>query len=106
MNIQIYSTLGQNQEISISETQISWELLKSKLKQIGVYIDGMQLLVGEKKLREKYLEQIPKEDFTLFVVPSKVKSDLGEKAWKSFAGSVKFIEDGLEYQKKIRNEWE
>lgn len=65
MQIQIYSTLGKNQEIRVSESSISWEVLKSKLKQIGVFIEGMQLFVGEKSLREKYSEQIPNEDFYL-----------------------------------------
>ena len=104
MHIQIYSTLGK-QELDISEKISSWELLKQKLKQIGVFIEGMQLLIGEKKLREEFKDQIPNEDFTLFILPEKTKSGLGIDAWKPFLGSVNFEKDGIDFQKDIRNEW-
>ncbi|MFY1048451.1 hypothetical protein [Chryseobacterium sp. GP-SGM7] len=104
MHIQIYSTLGKH-ELDLSDKISSWELLKQKLKQIGVFIEGMQLFIGEKKLREIYKEQLPNEDFTLFILPESTKSGLGEEAWKPFLGSVNFEKNGIDYQNEIRNEW-
>ncbi len=104
MQIQIYSTLG-NLELNFEEEKSSWKNIKNKLQQLGLFIEGMQLLIGEKNLRDKYIEEIPKEDFTLFILPKNTKSSLGENAWKPFIGSVNFNKNGNDYQKELRNEW-
>ena len=104
MQIQIYSALGKK-ELNLSEGFSSWDLLKQKLKKIGVFIDGMQLFIGEKKLREQYKDQLPNEDFTLFILPEKTESGLGKDAWKPFLGSINFDKDGIDFQKSVRNEW-
>lgn len=70
----VYSTVGQNKkEVNTSAT--IWSALKSDLASAGVNTDGMSAVVGQTQVTlESADAQIPEGNFTLFLVPQKVKS--------------------------------
>lgn len=88
----------------------NWQELKLELEKLDIYTEGMQTIIGEKDLRNESIEVLPKEDFSLFILPETENSDgkvvMGEAFWKQFAGKISSYGDPVEYQRKLRDEWE
>ena len=75
--------------------------MKLELEKLNIFTDGMQTIIGEKNLREQNIDILPEKDFSLFILPQEK-----ENKWLKYVGTVKFDDDPIEYQRKLRNEWE
>lgn len=72
-NIKIYTTLGSPGTVATDATTLAD--LKPILKNRGIDISGMKLLIGETKNElSEDLAQLPEGDFRLYLVPAKTKS--------------------------------
>jgi hypothetical protein len=72
--VTVYNTLGQN-ERSVNSDALTWGELQSHLLQAGVSFSGMKAVVGDTQVTlESRDAQIPQTEFTLFLLPGKVRS--------------------------------
>lgn len=74
----IFNTIGNNKQV-INTNATTWEGLQNELSQNGVNYSGMRAVVGESQVTLESSQAIlPQEDFTLFLMPQKVKSGGGD----------------------------
>jgi argininosuccinate lyase len=70
----VYNTIGQN-EVVITTSAATWEQLQRDLHSQGVPFRDMKAVIGETQVTlESRGAQLPTTDFSLFLVPEKVKS--------------------------------
>jgi hypothetical protein len=107
--ITVFSSRGKS-NFDFNSHAKNWQELKLELEKMNIFTEGMQTIIGEKDLREENIEVLPEADFSLFILPETEKIEekpgMGEAFWKQFLGAVKFDEDPVEYQRKLRDEWE
>ena len=97
--ITVFSTRGKS-NFDFNSHSKNWVELKLELEKLDIYTEGMQTIIGEKQLREENIEVLPEKDFSLFILPET------ENKWLKFVGTVQFKDDPVEYQRKLRDEWE
>lgn len=74
--VTVYSTAGQNKRV-IETTAATWGELQNLLADQGVSYSGMKAVVGETQVTlESNAAMVPDSNFTLFLLPQKVKSGL------------------------------
>lgn len=74
-SIIIYSTQGNSEGTTINTDVDTWGKLKPILNQNNVPHDGMKVIIGETKNDLTSDDAIlPKENFTLFLMPTRTKS--------------------------------
>lgn len=72
--VTVYSTQGQNKQV-VNTSAGTWGELQSILGAHGVSYSGMKVVVGESQVTlESNAAVLPEGDFTLFLLPQKVKS--------------------------------
>lgn len=72
--VTVYSTVGQKKDVVSVEGSV-WSQVRSELSAAGVDVNGMQAVIGESQVSlESPQAQVPDSDFTLFLLPQKVKS--------------------------------
>lgn len=72
--VTVYSTVGQQKhEVTVSAN--NWGELQRELSEHGVGTSGMKAVIGESQVTlESNQAEVPSNDFTLFLLPQKVKS--------------------------------
>jgi hypothetical protein len=98
--ITVFSSKGKS-NFDYNSHAKNWVELKAELEKMDIFTEGMQTIIGEKEFRKDNIEVLPDVDFSLFILPEETKNK-----WLKFVGTVKFEEDPLEYQRKLRDEWE
>jgi hypothetical protein len=72
--VTVFSTVGNNEK-TIETSATTWKELKAELANQGVNVSGMKVVIGESQLTlESPDAALPTEEFTLFLLPEKVKS--------------------------------
>ena len=73
MKIKVYSThMGEREVESTAQT---WGDLQLDLTKNNIKYDNMKAVIGETKLSmDSVTSQVPRENFTLFLMPMKTKS--------------------------------
>jgi hypothetical protein len=72
--ITIYNTVGQNKQTHESSAN-NWGELQGELKEKGINTNGMKVVIGEtQNSLESPQGVLMNGDFTLFMMPQKVKS--------------------------------
>jgi hypothetical protein len=73
--VTVFNTHGQNRNVLSGVTARTWSELQNVLRRNNVSYDGMRAVVGDTQVTlESEGAQIPDQDFTLFLLPSKVRS--------------------------------
>lgn len=73
-NVTVFNTQGQNRQV-VATSATTWGDLKADLTRQGVSYNGMKTVIGESQLTLESAEaSLPDGDFTLFMLPQKVKS--------------------------------
>lgn len=74
--VTVYSTVGQNRK-TLSTNVATWGELQNELVAESINFSGMKVVIGETQLTLESPQAIlPDSDFTLFMMPQKVKSGL------------------------------
>ena len=74
--ITIYNTVGQNKR-TITSSALVWGDLQKELHAQGIETKGMKTVIGEtQNSLESPQGALMKDDFTLFMMPQKVKSGI------------------------------
>lgn len=75
-NVTVYNTVGQQrQTVNVPDHVGTWCELQQVLTTSGVRYDGMKVVVGESQVTlESNEAQLPTGEFTLFLMPQKVRS--------------------------------
>lgn len=72
--VTVYNTVGQNRK-AVSTDVPTWGELQAVLSSNNIPFSGMSVVIGETQVTlESSAAHLPEQDFTLFMMPQKVKS--------------------------------
>lgn len=95
--VTIYNTIGNNKTVIETSAGV-WGGLQEDLSRAGIHFSGMKAIVGETQgTLESNQAVLPEADFTLFLMPQKVKS-----GWNDEDGLIDW-EDGITWDDE---DWE
>jgi hypothetical protein len=96
-NVTVFNTHGQNRNVLRGVTATNWAQLQDLLRRNNIPYEGMRAVVGDTQVTlESDGAQIPPQDFTLFLLPSKVKSG----NWGSGSNFIQIQEDPIEEEQQ------